>query len=199
LIPTGSQDPYALRRQAAGVVQMVNDHQLDVSLEQLIEMSLEVAEARKLFKREVEEIKTDLIEFFKLRVKTLLQDQGIQYDVIDAVLTDQIGHIPTLISKAVIISEMRQHSAFKKVVEALSRVTNIAKKAQGHGAINVDLFEKEEESQLYSHYKELKTYVEQALIEGDAQKAYEALASSEPFINKYFDHIMVMSENHEIA
>ncbi|MFC0558050.1 glycine--tRNA ligase subunit beta [Halalkalibacter alkalisediminis] len=198
LIPTGSQDPYALRRQAAGVVQMVNDHKLDVSLEQLIEISLEVAETRKLLKREVEEIKTDLLEFFKLRVKTLLQDQGVQYDVIDAVLNDQIGHIPTLISKAVIITEMRQEAAFKKVVEGLSRVTNIAKKAKENGTINVELFEKEEETQLYSHYKELAMHVEQALAQGDAQKAYGALASSEPIINQYFDHIMVMTENSEI-
>ncbi|WP_227934940.1 glycine--tRNA ligase subunit beta [Alkalihalobacillus deserti] len=198
LIPTGSQDPYALRRQAAGIVQMVNDHKLDVSLEQLVSISLEVAESRKLLKSEAGEIKSDLLEFFKLRVKALLQEQGVQYDVVDAVLNDQIGHIPTLITKSVIISELHQEEAFKKVVEALSRVTNIAKKAKDSGAIDVDLFEKEEEKQLYTLYEELSIQVEQALKQGNAKKAYEALASSEPIINQYFDHIMVMTEKREV-
>ncbi len=156
LIPTGSQDPYALRRQAAGIVQMINDHELDVELEQLVKVSLDVAEGRNLFKRSRQEVESELIEFFKLRVKAALSDQHIQYDVIDAVLAERLGHIPTLIKKAHVITEKRHEKSFKQVVEALSRVTNIAKKAEGKHEINPDLFEKEEEKALFAHYEEVK-------------------------------------------
>ncbi|GAE33406.1 glycine--tRNA ligase subunit beta [Halalkalibacter akibai] len=195
LIPTGSQDPYALRRQAAGVVQMINDHQLDVELEQLLTASLEVIENRKLLKRESEEVRKDLIDFFKLRVRALIQDQGIQYDVIDAVFMDQIGHVPTIMKKAKLISEVREEEAFKKVVEALSRVTNISKKSKSDGEIQTEYFEKDEEKVLFEHYLKLRVHVEEALQQGDVKSAYQALASSEPVINQYFDHIMVMTED----
>jgi glycyl-tRNA synthetase beta chain len=198
LIPTGSQDPYALRRQAAGIVQMLHDHNLEVTLEQLIKVSLDVAEGRKLLKRDYEEIQTELVEFFKLRVRALLQENEIQYDIIDAVLNDEIGHIPTVMKKAKVITGKRQDLAFKKVVEALSRVTNIAKKAEDSIEIDPTLFEKEEEKMLFRHYQELKVNVEKALEKGDAKLAYNELASSEPVINQYFDHIMVMAEDQNI-
>ncbi|WP_332690941.1 glycine--tRNA ligase subunit beta [Halalkalibacter lacteus] len=198
LIPTGSQDPYALRRQAAGVVQMVNDHKLDVNLEELIKSSLDVANRRQLLKREYDEIEKELIEFFTLRVRALLQEQGVQYDIIDSVLSNEIGHVPTLIKKTQILTEKHDDPSFKKVVEALSRVTNIAKKAEGEGTIDPTLFEKDEEQALYTHYKEVKNSVREALSQGDAKQAFEVLASSEPVINQYFDHIMVMTEDKTI-
>ncbi|MDT8861776.1 glycine--tRNA ligase subunit beta [Alkalihalobacillus sp. MEB130] len=198
LIPTGSQDPYALRRQAAGVVQMLHDHKLEITLQQLLKITLGIAEGRKLLKRDSEEIEKELFDFFRLRVRALLQDQGVQYDIIDAVLVEEIGHLPTVIQKAKVITEKRGDVAFKKVVEALSRVTNIAKKADGGKAIDSSLFEKEEEEALFKHYEELKVQVEVALEKGDASSAFEALASSEPVINRYFDNIMVMSENEQV-
>ncbi|NEU32373.1 glycine--tRNA ligase subunit beta [bacterium LRH843] len=196
LIPTGSQDPYALRRQAAGIVQMISDHGLTIEVEELIQMSLDVAE--KVLKRSRHEVESELIEFFKLRIKAYLQDKKVQYDVIDAVLTDQIGHIPTLVKKAEIISQKRNEASFKHVVEALSRVTNISKKAESVGTINPDLFEKDEEKALYTLYNEVKERVEQLLARGDVAGAYEELAGCEPAINNYFDHIMVMAENEDI-
>jgi glycyl-tRNA synthetase beta chain len=198
LIPTGSQDPYALRRQAAGVVQMVNDHKLNVDLEVLIKSSLDVANRKQLLKREYVEIEKEIIEFFTLRVKALLQEQGIQYDIIDSVLNNKIGHIPTLIKKTQILTEKHDDPAFKKVVEALSRVTNIAKKATVEGTIDPPLFEKDEELALYTHYKEVKNTISEALSHGDVEQAYEILASSEPVINRYFDHIMVMAEDQKV-
>lgn len=198
LIPSGSQDPYALRRQAAGIVQMINDHELDLWLEQALKISLDVAEGRNLLKRSRQEVEGELIEFFKLRVKASLQDQQVQYDVIDAVLAEHLGHIPTLVKKAQVISQKRQEKSFKQVVEALSRVTNIAKKAEAGKTIDPTLFEKEEEKALYAHYEEVKKKVEEALASGNVDSAYEALADLEPVINQYFDHIMVMADDKAI-
>ena len=198
LIPTGSQDPYALRRQAAGIVQMIADHELDVQLEQFIANTLDIVEGRNLMKRDRKEVEKEMIEFFKLRIKAALQERNVQYDVIDAVLAEQVGHVPTVQKKALLLTEKREDASFKKVVEALSRVTNISKKNENGGKIDPLLFEKEEEKALFATYERVEKTVSEALSIGDVDAAYQNLAEIEPVINQYFDHIMVMTENEEI-
>ncbi|WP_062046318.1 glycine--tRNA ligase subunit beta [Bacillus sp. JCM 19034] len=198
LIPTGSQDPYALRRQAAGIVQMLRDYQLDATIEQLIKESLTIANENKVLKRNREEVEEELLQFFQLRVKAVLQESGMTYDVIDAVLAQSIGYIPTLIKKAKIITEKRENPQFKQVVEALSRVTNIAKKATDVEEVIPGLFEKEEEQQMFDAYNGLKDKVGHALTNGDVERAYDAFEQMAPTINAYFDNIMVMSEDLKI-
>lgn len=199
LIPTGSQDPYALRRQAAGIVQMILDHQLDVELEQLLVLSLEIAEQRGLLKRDRNEVLTDLANFFNLRVKNVLQEKGIRYDVIDAVSTEAIGKIDLIVKKAEYLATKLEEPTFKGLVETLSRVTNIAKKAdEKASSIDLALFEKDVEQALYHAYVEandkLHAYVENKEIE----QAYAVLESLQPTINDYFEQIMVMADNEAV-
>ncbi|MCK0471557.1 glycine--tRNA ligase subunit beta [Halalkalibacter sp. APA_J-10(15)] len=198
LVPTGSQDPYALRRQAAGVVQMLRDYELNVTLEQLLVQILDIAEEKKVLKRDREEVKRELQHFFQLRVRAALQEGGMAYDVIDAVLAQVIGHIPTVVKKAQVISERRQKTDFKNMVDALSRVTNISKKATKSGSVLTDLFEKEEEQHLYEACVTLEQAINEALSVGEVNQAIDALSSITPTINTYFDNIMVMSEVHDI-
>ncbi len=198
LIPTGSQDPYALRRQAAGVVQILQDYELNVTLEQLLVQVLNIAEEKKVLKRDREEVERELQHFFQLRVKAALQEGGMTYDVIDAVLSQAIGHIPTVVKKAQVISERRQTTEFKNMVDALSRVTNISKKATQTGSVSTDLFEKEEEKHLYEAFVTLEQKVNEALSAGEVKQAIDALSSIIPTINAYFDNIMVMSEVQDI-
>ncbi|WP_017728378.1 glycine--tRNA ligase subunit beta [Halalkalibacterium ligniniphilum] len=199
LIPTGSQDPYALRRQAAGVVQMLLDHQLAVNLNTLLEATLDVVEQRQLLtKRSREDVYQDLREFFKLRVKNKLQDEGASYDIIDAVLDSETSHLPTIAAKAALLSEKRESPKFKPLVDSLSRVTNIAKKAGEETEVDESLFEKKEERELFELYKKTKEAVYAALEKGDVTEAYLALEATQEAINQYFDNIMVMAENEEV-
>ncbi|MBU8905675.1 glycine--tRNA ligase subunit beta [Desertibacillus haloalkaliphilus] len=199
LIPTGSQDPYALRRQSAGVIQMILDHNLSVSVEELIDVSLQVVEQRQLLKRDRKDIMADLIDFFKLRIKHTLQDRGIRYDVIEALLTTSIDRVDVIVKKAELIMENREEVSFKEVVESLSRVTNIAKKAEGkQQAVEPRLFDHTEEKELFRVVNEVEEVVERALREGDVERAYKAIASLKTPINKYFDHIMVMAEDNKV-
>ncbi len=198
LIPTGSQDPYALRRQAAGIIHMLDDQKLDIEIEQLIAMGLTICEGQGILKRPLHEVEAELSDFFKLRVKAFLQEAGMKYDVIEAVLEGRMEHIPTLAKKAEFIEANRDKESFKAVIEALSRVTNIAKKAEGRLEINDALFEKEEERALYVKYIEVKDVVKEALSRGAVEEAFTALSGCKEVINHYFDHIMVMAENEEI-
>ncbi|WYP27939.1 glycine--tRNA ligase subunit beta [Alkalihalobacillus sp. FSL W8-0930] len=198
LIPTGSQDPYALRRQALGLVQMALEKQIDLGFDQLLALAVETAEEKGLDIANKEETLNQLYEFFMLRMKHALSDRGIEYDVIDAVLTSEQESIPWVFKKAELLSSVHKEESFKKVVEALSRVTNIAKKAEATVTIDPDLFEKEEENQLYDRYVELSELLKQAKGQGQVDAAYQALEQTAPVVHAYFEHIMVMSDQKEV-
>jgi glycyl-tRNA synthetase beta chain len=191
IIPSGSQDPYALRRQATGIVQTLNVKGWAISVENLVGLSLNLISEAGIAKRTEEEIYHDLIQFFKLRVKHLLQERGIRYDIIDAVLGGEIGTVSQLIEKADALQSASSGEGFKESMEALSRVLNIASKKDILGDINPELFENEHEQNLYDKYLELGRKTESGL---DAAEYYQLLVSLKPEINQYFDHTMVMSD-----
>jgi glycyl-tRNA synthetase beta chain len=195
IIPSGSQDPYALRRQAAGIVQTLIEKKWNISLEKLVGLSLNLVSEAGITKRADEEVYHDLIQFFKLRVKHLLQERGIRYDLIDAVLGGEIGIVSGLVEKAEALQTASSHEGFKESMEALSRVLNIASKKDVLGDIDPERFENEYEQRLYEKYLELGKKAEDGL---DAASYYQHLVDIKPEINNYFEHTMVMSDNHDV-
>ncbi|WP_084786852.1 glycine--tRNA ligase subunit beta [Bacillus tuaregi] len=195
-IPSGSQDPYALRRQATGVVQILLQKEWQIELEEILLQSLSLLEAEGVLKGAPEDIKQELMAFFKLRLKHLLQEKGIRYDLIDAVLGSHIGVISSLVRRAQVLEEMRVEADFKENIEALSRVLNIAAKAEVISEIQKNLFENNEEHKLYEKYEEVKAQLaSSSMTEADY---FTALVSMRPEINQYFDHTMVMAEDEAV-
>lgn len=195
IIPSGSQDPYALRRQATGIVQTLIEKRWPVSVENLVGLSLNLISESGIAKRSEEEVYHELIQFFKLRVKHLLQERGIRYDIIDAVLGGEIGTVSELVEKADALQSASSDEGFKESMEALSRVLNIASKKEVLGDINPELFENEHEQNLYDKYLELGRKMENSV---DAAVYYQLLVSLKPEINQYFDNTMVMSDKLDI-
>jgi glycyl-tRNA synthetase beta chain len=195
VIPSGSQDPYALRRQATGIVQTLVNKKWTISLELLIGLSLNLINEAGILKRANEEVFHDLTHFFGLRVKHLLQEQGIRYDLIDATLGSGLRDIPGLLDKAHVLQEEKDEDGFKESIEALSRVLNIASKAEVVGDIDEDLFENEQEKLLYVKFLDAAKQEEEGIT---AEAFYQLLASFKVEINKYFEHTMVMADNLEV-
>ncbi len=194
-IPSGSQDPYALRRQATGIVQILLQKNWQINLEEILSQSLSLLEADGVLKAELETIKQELISFFKLRLKHLLQEKGIRYDLIDAVLGNEIGVVSSLITRAQVLEEKRTDADFKENMEALSRVLNIAAKAEVIGEIQESLFENNDEHKLYEKYLAVKAQLDRSIAEDEY---FDSLVSLRPEINQYFDHTMVMADNEEV-
>jgi glycyl-tRNA synthetase beta chain len=195
MIPSGSQDPYALRRQATGVVQTFLHKDWKIQLEDLIQQSLLLLEAEGIVKQNLETLSQELIAFFKLRIKHLLQEKGIRYDLIDAVLGNEVSIISTLVNKAVVLEGKKNTDDFKENIEALSRILNIASKSKENGDIQEALFENEEEQQLYDKFKAVSGLLKESVTE---EYYFELLVSMKPEINQYFDHTMVMAENEAV-
>lgn len=195
MIPSGSQDPYALRRQATGIVQILLQKEWSIQLEEVIDESLQQLQTDGILKKDKEEIEKELISFFKLRLKYVLQEKGTRYDLIEAILGNNIGNVNSLIQRAKVLDSRKGSPDFKENIEALSRVLNIASKAQTIGEINEVLFENEYEQKLYEKYQGLTSLLDKSMTEEDY---FDLLVSMKTEINQYFDHTMIMAKDEAI-
>jgi len=199
IIPTGSQDPYALRRQAAGIVQTVLSQSLPLALGDLFDIALSVHEQRGL-KRSAADIRKDLYDFFALRVKNVLTEQGVRYDVVDAVMAAGFDDLKLTVERAAVLAARAAGDAkdeFKLVVDAWSRVNNLAAKAET-SEVNETLFVEAAERSLYDAWKSVHPAYSEQLASGNVAGALESLASLKEPITGYFDSVMVMAEQEDV-
>lgn len=195
LTPSGSQDPYALRRQAAGVLRILEDRKWKITLEELLKLAFDLYDELDLDKDQ--DYQDKIYDFFKLRAGFLLKELGIEQDVVQAVLNEEIGNFNYSIEKAKILSNKRQDASFKATEEALVRILNLADKAESN-VVNPDLFETDSEKQLYEQYLKSKQPFEFHNDKQEGLKAFEQLELLADPIHQFFDNNMVMADNIEI-
>ncbi|WP_424766220.1 glycine--tRNA ligase subunit beta [Paenibacillus sp. sgz302251] len=199
IIPTGSQDPYALRRQAAGIVQIILAHGLKLQLNDLYDAALSVHLQRGL-KREAADIRKDLSDFFALRVKNVLSEQGVRYDVVDAVMASGFADLRFAVQRAAIVQAHaagEDRAEFKITVEQFNRVSNLAAKA---ASVSVDpsLFVEQVEKDLFEQWQKQQAVFREAIEQGDVSKALQSLIVLKPYIHAYFENVMVMSPDEAV-
>lgn len=197
IIPTGSQDPYALRRQTAGIVQIVLERKLPVGLKDIFEIAVQVHEETRNLKLSVDELRTNLYEFFGLRVKRLLSD-NVRYDVVDAVMAAGYDDIVAVVARSRALADaVDSNDNFKNTVDSFNRVSNLAAKATG-AALDSALLNEAAESALHETWQSLRTPYKKALEADDAGQALTLLAGLSDAITAFFDSVMVMAEDEQI-
>ncbi|MBC5995604.1 glycine--tRNA ligase subunit beta [Romboutsia ilealis] len=192
--PTGSQDPYALRRQALGVLSILMDKKLDVNLKDLVNHALNNYDNLEFNK---EEVCTQIMEFFKERIKNLFRDLGIRYDVIEAVLSSEINDISDMHTRAVELNKWLSTEGLVEMLTAFNRVSTLAQKAT-LSSVKEDLLKEEAEIKLYNGFKEIKVKVEDLLKDKKYSEALDAFASLRPLVDNMFDNVMVMDKDEVI-
>ncbi|WP_339146928.1 MULTISPECIES: glycine--tRNA ligase subunit beta [unclassified Sutcliffiella] len=198
VIPTGSQDPYALRRQAAGILQTILNKQWTISVEKFILSVVERYVEKGIAKKDTTAILDELLAFFKLRLKNNLSERGVRYDIVDATLELPLENICSTVKKAETLEAKKNETNFKETMESLSRVCNIAKKATASVDVQEELLKQAEEQELYKQYNDKKARVLEAAEAQDFVSAYDELASLKPAIDAFFDNIMVMTDDEAI-
>lgn len=194
IIPTGSQDPYALRRQAAGIVQILLDRKLSATLSDVFNIAIDVHGNLGNMKRSADEIRKELHEFFGLRVKKLLSET-LRYDVVDAVLVAGFDDVASVVNRgAALMAAVQKGDIFKSTVESFNRVSNLASKAV-HKSVNTGEFTEQGEKALYEAWHGIHESYSAALQEGNAIRALELASSITPAITAFFDSVMVMAED----
>ncbi|WP_062110305.1 glycine--tRNA ligase subunit beta [Bacillus niameyensis] len=193
LIPTGSQDPYALRRQATGIVKILLDKEWEIPMDILLKQAILISGNDQQANQQ--ELYLQLVKFFKQRFHYLLEEKGIRYDIIEAVLNSEWKSAPDIINRAEILNDNKEKAEFKEVIESLSRVLNIAEKSEQDSDADPSLFENDVEKQLFEHWKSAKSSFDS---NQSADERFKALSSLQPIISDYFDHTMVMAKNEQL-
>lgn len=201
MIPTGSNDPYALRRQTFGIVRIIEEMKWNYPVADVlyrIEDAINTDEER--FGVNFDGSNDEVLDFFTARLKQLLTTKGIRHDIIEAVVNAEESDIQRNIEMAQILQSHQQDSDFRSSMEALTRVMNLASKGEEllggklNEAVEPTLFENEEEKALYSAVNEMFEQLENS----DLSSQYEAITGLSPMIEDYFNHTMIMTDNEAI-
>lgn len=192
--PSGSQDPYALRRQALGILSILLDRKLSVNLNNLINAALDNYSNLEFNK---EEVASQIVEFFVERVKNLFKDLGIRYDVIDAVLNNNLDDISDIHTRALELNRWLQKDELVEMLTAFNRVATLAEKATTD-IVKKDLLKEDAEIKLYNGFKEIKSNVESLLLDKKYNEALDAFATLRPLVDNLFDNVMVMDKDEAI-
>lgn len=192
LIPSGSQDPFALRRQALGIVNILIAAQYHLSISELAETALDLLAITEPVKRS--KLLDDLQEFFRLRLKNVLTDEGMRYDLIDAILGAGLDDVYDAWLRAQALAKEGTSSAMQTAVQAFTRVGNLAKGA-ADGAIDPGLFENDAEKELYQAYLAAGREISAMTAAENYEGVLKAMAGLAAPIDAFFGQVMVMVEN----
>lgn len=196
MLPSGSNDPYALRRQTYGIVRIIEAKSWYfplIKLQQAIGKKINSDEAR--FGIQLASGQKEVADFFKARLRQRLHSEDTRHDVIDAVVNSEQEDVTKLFKAANILNRHLQDDNFKTSVEALTRAINLAKKNEANsGHVDPNLFENESEQALFDAVADL----EQKFPRQTMEENYQGLMDLRPVIEPYFDATMVMVDDERI-
>ncbi|MBA4421887.1 MAG: glycine--tRNA ligase subunit beta [Syntrophus sp. (in: bacteria)] len=195
LNPTGTADPYALRRQALGVINIILKKRYRLPLNTLIDKSLAIL--GPLLKRLPGETKASVLEFFKGRFENQFISQGHPYDVVDAVLATGIQDLVRASEKIRAMEVFKTHPDFQPLTIAFKRVVNIIRDFQ-NGVVDPSCFECAEERNLHEAFLKIRQNVMHHIADGEYQVALIELAQLRKPVDAFFDAVMVMTNEEKV-
>ncbi len=200
LIPTGSQDPYALRRQTQGIVRILEAQDPGISLSKVIERALSnLTNLSASSDKNKIAIANQIKDFFRDRLNNYYLDRGFRYDIIESVMKSGFDNISDFFYRLKIITKISETPIWHSLVTVVERTFNIGKNCTIHGEVNESLLKEEEERKLWTVYKE-----EREKLLGYVQpRRYEELSIlyndvfAEP-VHVFFDKVFVNVEDEKI-
>lgn len=196
LAPTGSQDPYALRRQALGVINILLDANYHISLAKIIAGTLYLLDIKP---EETGKLVPQIMEFFKQRLRNLLMDQGIRYDVIDAVFADKRNDdVVDLAARCKVLATYVEAGNAEPLVQVSVRVSNLCKKIEKEVAISGALFKDESENKLHEVVAAVSKEIIPEIVLYDYAAVLKAGEKVIDPVNTFFDNVMVMDEDENV-
>ncbi len=200
LVPTGSQDPYGLRRNALGIINIILNKNINVYLEELLNASLDTYSEQVSFNKG--KVLNELMLFLKGRMEGLLLEKKFRYDVVNAVLERDYDNIALTFKKAEVLNDISKEAGFNKVITTFSRVINIIPKHEHSSGdfedANPHLFKTREEKALNEAVEKRKLDFLKAVENRDYAFAFEILKELMPAIDAFFEKVMVMDKDEAI-
>ncbi len=196
-IPTGSKDPFALRRASLGVLRILVEKQIDIELGTLIDWALDNDWAAEL-KADTKAVLTD---YLLDRFSAWYHDEGIPAGVFQSVRAIGITNALDINRRVQAVHQFSQHESAASLAAANKRVSNILAK-NGGDSVSADVdtgrFEAAEEKALFEQMTGLKDLIIPSLSKGDYATALEALSTLRDVVDAFFDNVMVMADNEAV-
>ncbi|MFQ5835335.1 MAG: glycine--tRNA ligase subunit beta [bacterium] len=193
-IPSGAGDPWGLRREAQGIVEIILDKEWGISLDYLTRESL------KLYGEKTTGIDLKVKEFLRARIVGILKEREVKKEEIKAVLKAGFDDVVDVIKRGDALGSAATRPEFKEEVIAIVRLVNILKQAEEWGLriperVREGLLEEKEERNLYLHWKKIEKQLEKLLSEQNYLQAYQILSTLTRSIHDFFEGVLVMSED----
>jgi glycyl-tRNA synthetase beta chain len=196
LVPTGTADPFGLRRQALGIIRIIVEKKYPFSLGELIEESEK--QLKEKIERTIEEVRNDVLDFFRVRYQNFLLDRKVPFDVTEAVLSISFDELPDVHGRIDALQKAREWQDFESIVIAFKRAMNILKGSPPKGQIAPSLFAESAEQNLYQSFLKAKEKIDSLLKKRDYPAALLEMTQMKKPIDEFFDGVMVMVEDEKI-
>ena len=193
--PTGSQDPYSLRRHAIGTIRILHERNHRLPLNTVIEKAIELYQVNL-----VEDTKAAVLDFIKGRMEVVLQGQSytsdLSYvpDLVDAVLAVEEVDVVDILERATVLKTFREQPDFDRIYPALNRVLRILPDQPPRG-VQADLFQDEAEKELGKVVDAAEAELNRCVQKRDYEELLTQLGQLQPAIDQFFDDVMVMAED----
>jgi glycyl-tRNA synthetase beta chain len=212
MIPKGSSDPFALRRAANGIINVIWNANLTINLEQILDQL--ATEFSNSHEKAIPDLTTQLFDYFLQRIRTLLQDEkGIDYDLVNAVLGENdpeyteraLQDLLDVRDRALFLQQIRNNGTLDKIYETVNRSTRLAKQGdldtvqlQPETVVDPSLFENSSEQGFYEALISLVPKTKAAQETRNYQQLIEAFVEIAPTVSQFFDgenSVLVMDDN----
>jgi glycyl-tRNA synthetase beta chain len=196
LLPTGTADPFGLRRQALGIIRIILEKGYSLSLAELIEKSGE--QLQEKMDRPFPGVKSEVLDFFRIRYQNFLQDKGYPFDVIDAVLSTSFDQLVDIQHRIDALREAKEWKDFESIVIGFKRAMNILKGVSSLKKVDPSLFSELVEKNLFKSLIDAKGKIDRLLDQRDYPASLLEMSRMKKAIDEFFDKVMVMVEDEAI-
>ncbi len=195
LIPTGAADPYALRRHALAIIQIIISLNKPLDLRWLVRESVNSLADKRT--RDPQQVEEDVMEFIRTRFVNFHTTQGFPLDAVEAAVRARFDDLVDARRRVEALAEWKTRSDFDAIMIGFKRVVNILKDMP-HCEMSEKRLEEREEKDLFVTFKGVTERAEPLVNRGDYAKALEILAELKAPIDLFFDKVMVMVEDEKL-
>jgi len=196
LVPTGTADPFGLRRQALGIIRIILEKKYSISLRRLVEESEK--QLKEKMERPAEQVKEEVLDFFRVRYQNFLLDKEYPFDVTDAILSISFDELLDVQGRIDALRKAREWKDFESIVIAFKRAMNILKGSPLKREINPSLFAEPVEQNLYQLFLKAKEKIDHHFNKKEYEVALLEMTQMKKPIDDFFDGVMVMVEDEAI-
>lgn len=196
MVPTGSQDPFGLRRSTLGIINIIRKNNWRLSIKEAIKDALFIYVEKNSLVFDYESVSKEIYDFFLSRIRVILLDEGVRYDLVDAIMDTQDEDIYNIFKKAFDLKDWFEEADRSGEVETFARLNNIAVKAEATD-FDPELFNDYERA-LHTAYESVRDTIESSLGDLDYKKILEEATRLQGPINNFLDNVLVFDEDENL-